>query len=258
MNTETETKNVKFSLSGSVRGTSISPQAIPLDLLRDFAEDVADLVATEKTKGKAAVPLATVEAGSFRLVVNLSASAALALSTQIGYFRNGTWEFLQPKTKEVLESWQDRAKKEDVVYEVSDFGPSEPLRLSRTEVFAAKEQSIFYPTELYLTGKLISFGGAKPNLHLSDTQISATQITIKANEEQLKSLKENRIYQQVSVRVKASQSLLDDKLKDFELIEFVDYRPHYDPVELGAANERVSAELSHLGDLDAWLAELRS
>jgi hypothetical protein len=166
-----------------------------------------------------------------------------------------TLDFLDFKRQEVMAQLQQKALKDGLIFEFRSSLAQEPtLRIDNETNFETILPQ-FFESEFYLYGEIYQEGGKKPNIHISTTNHG--NLTISATKEQILE-GEKRTYQPYGVKVKGKKNLIDGKLFDLELIEFINYRPIFDKSLLDKMIERASENLGKIKDIDSWIDDLRT
>ena len=111
--------------------------------------------------------------------------------------------------------------------------------------------------EKYLTGTLENQGGRQtPNIHLfmNDT---GKRLTITATKEQLREQKENRLYKDVTVFVRAEQHLLNKSLRNLVLLDFIKAPEAVDEEALQTLWNQGREAWKGMPSASRWVDELR-
>jgi hypothetical protein len=115
---------------------------------------------------------------------------------------------------------------------------------------------VWVQVEKYLHGTVIDMGGKnKPNVHVALQD--GTNITVSATQNLLKSDTENRIYREIVIHVTAEENLVTGELKNYQLLEFVNYQPSYDATEFNLMVEKGTKAWADVLNTNTWLESLR-
>lgn len=196
-----------------------------------------------------------IEEGSARHFFHLPISAVLLFNGLTGEIASrGTIDFLDFKRAEIIEKFQHKALEKN--YEITftnSLSEAKTLKINKdTKYFSVAAN--FIETELILYGKIDAEGGVNPNFHLETKEYG--RLTVGATVEQLLE-GEKRLYKFYGIRVSGKQSLADGKPFDLKLLNYIEYDPIFNRIELDLLIERATPNLSKIVDVDAWLNQLR-
>jgi hypothetical protein len=246
---------LQFSVNDRIENIDVSPSHVTLALLGEFSKDVSDFLKGSNNEFDSKTGIVSIEKGSLSIAVGL----LIASTVQADIARlnsNTSLSLIDPKRAEIIEEWQKRsAKNKNRNYFVTDNKTGISFRVDSNSSFN-RTDDIWVQVEKYLHGTVIDMGGKnKPNVHVALQD--GTSITVSATQNLLKAETENRIYKEIVIHVTAEENLTTGELKNYQLLEFVDYRPSYDETEFNLMVEKGTKAWADVLDTNTWLESLR-
>lgn len=247
---------IEVKIEGKIGNRPLKPDDIDIADIKDIINDVESFLYPGRAE-KADRPHISyrIEEGSAKHLFNLPISAILlfnGLADEIS--SRGTIDFLDYKRAEIIEKFQRKALEKD--YEITltnSLSKAKTLVINKnTQYFSVAADYI--ETELILYGKIDAEGGVNPNFHIETKEYG--RLTVSATIEQLLE-GEKRLYKFYGVRVAGKQNLKDGKPFDLKLLNYIEYNPKFNKKELDLLIERAAPNLSKIGDVDAWLNQIR-
>lgn len=262
-----------FKLKGQRNGSPISPDTWDVAELKRFIGEVEDLLRPEASTAteRAEEPITLrYEEGSAQLRTRTSRSRqerTLHLVQALNPARTQNaegntmvgvrLEALLPKQRRVLHTWFQQAQAFGDVYQVIDpqHGDQPVLTVDRFTTLIEAEEDLWLPTELYLSGRVLSLGGVnKTGLTI---EVGQQHYKVAASEQQLAQQETNLVYHEVVLRVKAERQYKTGTLRNLELGQFVRYAPTFEVASHAKATREVSKAFAGVDDLTGWVAQLR-
>ncbi|AWM32119.1 hypothetical protein [Hymenobacter nivis] len=262
-----------FKLKGQRNGSPISPDTWDVAELKRFIGEVEDLLRPETTTAaeRAEEPITLrYEEGSAQLRTRSSRSRqerALRLVQALRPLRTQDaegntvvgvqLEALLPKQRRVIHTWFQQAQAYGDVYQVLDpqHGDQPLLIIDRYTTLVEAAEDLWLPTELYLSGRILSLGGVnKTGLTI---EVGQNHYKVAASEQQLAQQEANLVYHEVVMRVKAERQYKSGDLRNLELGQFVKYAPTFDKDSHANATRAVSKAFAGIDSLTDWVSQLR-
>ena len=166
----------------------------------------------------------------------------------------GTIDFLDFKRAEIIEKFQRKAKEKNIEITFSNSSSDAKILKITKESNFFNVAANFIESEFILYGKINEEGGINPNFHIITKDHG--RLIISASEEQLIT-GEKRLYKIYGVRVIGKQSLVDGKLYDLKLLDYIEYNPTFNMDELNILIQQASKKWETIPDVDVWLNGLR-
>jgi hypothetical protein len=252
-------KKISFALKDTVLGEQISPSNITMPMLSDFAEQV-----TAFLKGSKKVDLkevkTSIKEGSFAITVeNNVGMLDEAFKDYQSALKTKSLDIIDPVRAKIIKKWQDLAKlNKDRSYELSidDSKISNSIFVISSDSEFITSKSIWVDTERYIYGRVYDLGGkSKPNVHLELS--NGSTVTVGTSTKLLTGDRENRLYKDQLVRVRAKQNLVTKEFKDESLLSFENYDPHYDEEEFMNIVKQARVAWKSVKNASKWVEEMR-
>jgi hypothetical protein len=254
-------ETLEFILHGTINGEKITPRTINLSQFNEFNQQVEQFIA-----GRFGTKLDTVhvlvQESSYGLSALMEAPLIVPVDDDLDRLleRQDSLGEIDPKRAEIVKKWQSRASSYDDMYiEVRSSrrqSRSLPaLRISHETNYRVGESVPWVVVEKYLFGSVQEMGGSTiSNVHL---RMPGTEKLIKIDSDRDHLKGKGVLYENVLVRVRAKENVRTGELKDFKLMEFVDYSPQFDEAALDRFAEAGRVAWSNVPDAEQWLRELR-
>lgn len=250
-----EPKNtLKLAVNDKVDGVEVGPAHVPLSLLGDFQQDVADFLRGSTKDVDPNRVIVSIESGSLAIVAT-GLLAASHLWHDVGSLENSeSLALIDAKRARVLIKWQAAAKKNpDRKYRLLDDTGRTVVEVSYQTQFYSTD-NVWVSAEKYLLGTVTDMGGnVKPNIHV---KVNGQILTVAATQDQLAESEKNRLYREELLHVSADENLVTGELRNMRLIAFQAYKPKFDEAEFDKMVERGTRVWSEVDD--NWLEIFRN
>ena len=246
-----------ISLHDESAGYEISPDRVPLAVLRTFVKDVeeflrgdggeVDLQALDVgvVKGSLAIQTAPVSSpGLLRDLLQLAGSEHL--------------DGLERKRREVVERWQKLARgARHCVYRIAAPGiPRGSISISAATDFHADDADQWVQVERYLQGEIVEIGGLKKvNAHIRLPD--GTLIPVESDREFFRSDTVNRLYKVAMARISAEYNVVTRKYRNARLLGFEEHQQTLDEAQLRRLTERGAKAWRDVPNASDWVDSLR-
>jgi hypothetical protein len=252
-----ERGHIEVKIEGKVGNKPLKPEDIDIAEIKEIISDIESFLYPGRAE-KAERPHISykIVEGSARHFFHLPISAVLLFNGLTGEIASrGTIDFLDFKRAEIIEKFQKKVLEKN--YEITltnSLSEAKSLIINKdTKYFNVAAD--FIETELILYGKINAEGGVNPNFHIETKDYG--RLTVDATVEQLLE-GEKRLYKFYGIRVSGKQNLLNGKPYDLILLNYIEYTPVFNRIELDILIERATPNLSKITDVDAWLNQLRA
>ena len=251
-----EAHAILFRLHDESAGYAVAPQRVPLALLRQFAEEVADVLRGDGSKADGGRVEVAVVDGSIGLQTEPLADAALFADLR-RMTAGDPLDGMPPRRRGVFERWQARARKSPAVrFEISSPALPRPVVISAASDYRTIAADQWVKVERYVQGEVEDLGGSdRVNAHIR--LASGERLMVDADRAMLRDDKVNRLYKTGMVRVSAEYNLATREHRNARLIEFVDYAPRFDESEFRRLTELGRQAWKDVKDPSAWVDALR-
>lgn len=250
-------RKLRFSVSDRVGSHDVTPETVPLGLLRDFVKDVAAFIRGNDREIDAADLLVSVARGSLALESHHELPEGLAIWQDIEQLCRGHLDGVDAKRASVAEKWRiDAIRHPTRVFKVTDTKNANVLAIDSNTFFTRQFQSNWILVERYLSGTVEDFGGiTAPNIHLRLDD--GTSLKIDATREQIREQELNPVYHSVVMRVEMEEDLVTGEKKNARFLGFANYDPRIDDDEYNKAVEAGRAAWKDVGDAADWVRKIR-
>lgn len=247
-----------FSLQDDSAGYEVSPQRVPMAVLRSFARDVEDLLRGDGCEVDASTLEVAVLAGS--LVIQTAPVAAPGLWRDLRQLAaSQQLDGLDRKRREVIERWQKLARgARQCVFGITSPGlpPAMAVRISAATDFHADDADQWVLVERYLQGEIVEMGGLKKvNAHIRLQD--GTLLPVESEREVFRADKVNRLYKVAMARIRAEYNVVTRSYRNARLLGFEEQQPTLDEAQLARLTERGARAWRDVPDASAWVDALR-
>lgn len=255
-----ESKKISFAVKDVVLGEDLSPSNLTLPLLGEFIEQVTTFLRGSGRPDLGEVRT-SIKKGSLAVVAeNPTGILDDAFKDYEWAQQNDSLDLLDPVRARVIEQWQTEARNnENRIYELF-FGETKQeitpvFTISSDTDYKAKKE-VWVDVELYLYGKIYDLGGkSKPNVHIELE--NGRSIKIGTHASMLTGDKENRLYKEQLVRIKAKRNIDTHELKDEQLISFEHYNPVFNEDEFEKIAKKAKVAWQSVKNATEWVENLR-
>lgn len=246
-----------FSVSDQADGHDVTPETVPLGLLKDFVRDVAAFVRGGDKEIDSSDLLVSVVKGSLALQSHEELPEGLAIWHDIERLSSGRLDGVDPKRASVAEKWRLEAiKRPSRTFRISDTANTNVVAINANTFFINEIRSNWIFVERYLSGTVEDFGGATaPNIHLRLDDGSSLKID--ATRQQIREQELNPVYHTVVMRVELEEDLVTGEKRNARFLGFAGYDPRIDDDEYERAIEAGQAAWKDVGDAADWVRKIR-
>jgi hypothetical protein len=245
-----------FSVSDRADGHNVTPETVPLGLLKEFVKDVANFVRGDDKEIETSNLLVSVIEGSFGLESREPLSEGLAIWADIEKLSRGRLDGIDAKRASVAEKWRiDALKRPTLTFRFGD-SANTIVAINANTFFTRDTESNWVLVERYLTGIVEDFGGATAaNIHLRLEDGSALKID--ATHEQVRDQELNPVYHAVVMRVELEEDLVTGDKRNARFISFASYEPRIDEEEYQRLIQAGLTAWKDIGDAADWVRKIR-
>ena len=252
-----QAQSLTFSLIDLSSGYESSPERVRLQALTEFTADVSALLRGSQREVDPGELDVSVRSGSLAIATAPIASAPTLFRDLRSLLVSELLDPIDVKRREVIDRWQKTARlTSGVSFQISAPFLARPLVVDAMTDFHGDDADQWVMVERYVSGEIQDLGGAKKsNAHvrLQDGKL----LSVTTERKVLRDDSQNRLYKQAMLRIRARYNVLTRELKDAELIEFVEYSPRFDEVEMERLTRRGAHAWKDIEDASTWVDELR-
>lgn len=247
-----------FSVEDEVDGRPLTPDNVPLPLLRSFLEEIEDFVKGDVPGITLKDSRVKIEEGSLKVVAFIGAALAFNVQQDLQTLKNtGDLDQIQSKRAQVVEKWQSRAEKHPkrayfIGRNVADGG----VQITSRSQFEHGNEKAWVRVEKYFTGKVYNAGGKQdPNIHLELHE--GGSLTVGATEKQLSAIPDNLLFKTMTVRVQAEQHLQSKRLRNVQLLEIMSHSAEIDEDALDNLWRKGAEAWKDVESASGWVEQIR-
>jgi len=251
-----EAQQVSISLQDKSGGYAISPDRVPLSVLKEFIKSADDFLRGEASEFDTSSLDVSLVKGSVSIVTRPIFHPSLFNDLR----HLGSSELLDSidsKRREVIERWQKLARgtRRSIVHITAPFLP-QPVVISGATDFRADDADQWVRVERYLQGEVTHMGGVqKVNAHirLPDGKV----LLVESDRQVFKDDKLNRLYKIAMVRITAEYNVVTREYRNARLLAFEEYQQTLDEAQIRRMTERGAKAWRDVPSATSWVDELR-
>ncbi|WP_337052899.1 hypothetical protein [Pseudoxanthomonas sp. USHLN014] len=235
----------------------MTPETVPLGLLKEFVKDVAEFVrGTDKTVDPNDL-LMSVTKGSLALESYEELPADLPIWGDIEQLANGTLKGVDSKRAKIAEKWRLEAMKHpNRTFKIADAAQKTVVAINADTYFTKEQVSNWVLVERYLSGTVEDWGGlTSANIHVRLDD--GTTLKVDATRDQIREHELNPVYHAVMIRVELEEDLVTGERRNARFLGFADYQPRIDEHEYNRATEAGRAAWKDVDDAADWVRRIR-
>lgn len=252
-----EAQPVIFSLTDVSAGYEATAERVRLESLASFTADVATLLRGSQREVDPGSLEVAVRSGSVAIHTAPITAAPTLFRDLRSLLDSEVLDTIDTKRREVVERWQKLARQSrGVSYRISSPALDRAVTIDERTDFRADDADQWVTVERYVQGEIQNIGGAtKANAHVRLP--NGFLLAVAAERGVLKNDTQNRLYKPAMLRIRARYNVLTRELRDAQLIEFVEYAPHFDEAEMERLTRRGAQAWKDVEDASAWVEEVR-
>ena len=251
-----EAQSVTISLHDESRGYEISPDRVPLAVLKDFSNDVEQFLRGDGKQLDTDKLEVSVVKGSFALqtqpisAVDFAQDTARLLQSQL-------IDGLHAKRREVITRWQKLTRNtRGIYYKIAASWLPQAILISADTDFRSDDADQWVRVERYLRGEIYDLGGKQiVNAHM--LLPDGKTIKVEASKETIRGDKLNRLYKPAMVRIKADYNVLTREYRNAQLLEFVEHDSKLDEQAMARLTGRGAIAWKDVPNASQWVDDLR-
>lgn len=250
-------RKLLFSVSDRTDGHDVTPETVPLGLLKEFVQDVTTFIrGTDKTIDASDLLVSIVE-GSFGLQNYEELPVDLPIWFDVEQLSKGSLDGMDAKRAGVAEKWRiDALKHPTRTFKIADPAHDNFIAINSNTFFTRDLTSNWVLVERYLSGTVEDWGGLKsPNIHLRLDDGSTLKVD--ATRDQIREHERNPVYHAVVIRVEIEEDLVTGEKRNARFIDFADYNPRIDEDQYRKATDAGRTAWRDVQDAADWVRGIR-
>lgn len=251
-----EAQELLIALHDESAGYEITPDRVPLSVLRNFAKDVDEFLRGDGHDIDTGALDVSLVNGSLGIRTAPTANPAL-MNDLRKLASDQQMDGVSLKRRAVVERWQKNARgaRHWRVSIASAFLPV-AIVISAESDFRADDADQWVRVERYVRGEIEDMGGhSKPNAHIRLPDGKA--LLVDAAREMLRDEKVNRLYKPAMIRIVAEYNVVTREYRNARLLEFVEHESRVDEKSLDRLTQRGAKAWRDVPDAGTWIDELR-
>jgi hypothetical protein len=251
-----QAQQVSISLHDESGGYEITPDRVPMAVLKTFTQDVDVFLRGEGSELDTSELQVSVFKGSLGVLTAPIGQTAL-LQDLRHLSSTDLLDGIDAKRREVVERWQRLAKgTRKAIFKISAPFLAAPITISAQTDFRADDADQWVKVERYLQGEVQQIGGAtKVNAHirLPDN----TLLPVESEREVFRNDKVNRLYKLSMVRITAEYNVVTRKYRNARLLSFEEHQDALDESQLQRLIDRGTKAWKDTPKASEWVEALR-
>lgn len=251
-----DAQQIRISLHDESGGYEITPDRVPLSVLRAFTKDADEFLRGERGEVNTSELDVAVVKGSLGVLTAPTANPALLRDLR-HLASSELIDSLHAKRRAVVERWQKAARGvRGVRVEISAPMLVKAVVISAASDFRADDADQWVHVERYLRGEIYEIGGLR-NVNAHIRLPDGKSMPVEAERDVLRADKTNRLYKPAMVRIAAEYNVATRDYRNARLIEFVEHDAKLDEKELERLTQRGAKAWQDVPDASAWVESLR-
>ena len=251
-----DSQQIRISLHDDSGGYEITPERVPLSVLRSFAKDVDEFLRGERGGLDTSELDVAVIKGSLAVLTAPTAHPSL-LHDLLHLANSEVIDGLNPKRRAVVERWQKAAlgvRKQRI--EISAPMLMQPIVIGAGSDYRADDADKWVRVERYLRGEIYEIGGLR-NVNAHIRLPDGKSIPVEAQRDVLRADTTNRLYKTAMLRISAEYNVATRDYRNAKLIEFVEHDSKLNEKDLERLTQRGAKAWQDVPDAGAWVDSLR-
>lgn len=251
-----EAQPISLSLEDESGGYAISPDRVPMAVLRTFTRDVEDFLRGDGSEIDASAIEVAVFKGSLGVRTAPMTHAPLIKDLRL-LAASELLDGLDAKRREVIERWQKLAKgTRRAAFRIASPFLATPVLINAQTDFHADDADQWVKVERYMQGEVVEIGGQrKVNAHIRLQ--NGTLLAVESDREVFRNDKVNRLYKPAMARISAEYNVVTRAYRNARLLAFEEHQPAPDEAQLLRLTERGAKAWKDVPSASEWVEALR-
>jgi hypothetical protein len=251
-----EAQRIRIVLHDESAGYEVTPDRVPLSLLRTFAKDVDELLRGDSGELDTSELEVAVVKGSLGILTAPTANPGLLQDLQ-RLAASELIDAISARRRVVVERWQKAARgAKRLRFEIGAAFLSSSIVISADTDYRADDADQWVRVERYVRGEIEDMGGHK-NVNAHIRLPDGKTLVVDADRNVLRDEKVNRLYKPAMVRISAEYNVVTREYRHARLLEFVEHDASIDEKGLERLLQRGAKAWQDVPDAGVWVDELR-
>lgn len=253
------TGHIEIKVDGSKGNFKLTPENYDIRDVISVLEQAENLLFPNNKKERPTISY-DIQKGSVKHLIKTSLQVIIGFNAILALIQQNNYsiDFLESPTAKAFEFFQETAKKQDVVFEIStSVDNSCRISVDKNTEFIRSEE-FWADAEFYFYGYIIDAGGkTHPNIHLDTKEHGVLKIEI--DRKILREYPSNPLYKSYGLRTLGKQNVRTGEIDktSLRLLEIIDYNPSYQEDYIKNLINKARKSWEGVGDADEWLSQLR-
>lgn len=237
-------------------GYEISPERVPLAVLRGFTKEVEEFIRGDSGELDTTGLDVAVRRGSLQIeTAPIHAPELFADLRKLSHsqFLDG----VSTKRRQVVERWQKLARgARRIVVTIGSPLLAQPVVISHATEFRSDDADQWVRVERYLQGEVVEMGG----LHSVNAHIrlpDGTRLVVESEREVFRNDRINRLYKVAMARIAAEYNVVTRQYRNARLLAFEEHHNALDEAQLKRLTERGAKAWKDVASATEWVDSLR-
>lgn len=250
---------IEIKVDGAKGNIPLSPDNYDIKNIISILEQSENLLFPNNKKERPTISY-DIQEGSVKHIVRTSLQVIIGFNAILASIQQNNYsiDFLESPTAKAFEFFQETAKKQGVVFEIStSVDSSNKIFVDKNTDFIRSEDA-WAEAEFYFYGYIIDAGGkTTPNIHLDTKEYGVLKIAV--DRKILSEYESNPLYKRYGVRTIGKQNVNTGEMdkSTLQLLEIIDYNPSYKEDYIKNLINKARKSWEGIGDADEWLSQLR-
>lgn len=251
-----EMQSVSVSLEDHSAGYAISPERVPLSVLRSFTRDVDEFLKGDSADFDTSRLEVAVVSGSIAI-----ATAPIAHPALFADLRKLSGDQLldgvDARRRQVVERWQKMARGvRNVSIRIASPFLARPVLISSETDFRADDADQWVRVERYLQGEVVEIGGVHTvNAHIQLPD--GKRLVVESDRNFFRSDKVNRLYKVAMARITAEYNVVTREYRNARLLAFEEHQNELDEAQLKRLTDRGAKAWKDVQSVSEWVDSIR-
>jgi hypothetical protein len=251
-----EAQPITISLHDDSVGYEITPERVPMSVLRSFTKDVEDFLRGDGSEWDVSNLEVAIFKGSLGIqTVPITHTGLMRDLRQM--LVSEVLEGIDSKRREVVERWQKMAKgARHAVVKIATPALTTSVVINAQTDFHSDDADQWVKVERYMQGEVVEIGGLKKvNAHIRLQD--GTLLLVESEREVFRNDKVNRLYKVAMARITAEYNVVTRKYRHARLLAFEEHHQTLDEARFQRMTERGAVAWKDVPKASEWVDMLR-
>lgn len=250
---------IEIKVDGSKGNFPLTPDNYDIRDIVSILEQAENLLFPDSKKDRPVISY-NLQEGSVKHIIKTSLQVIIGFNAILASIQqnNNSIDFLEIPTAKAFEFFQETAKKQDIIFEIStSVDHSCKISVNRNTEFMRTED-FWANAEFYFYGDVIDAGGkTHPNIHLDTKEYGVLKIEV--DRDLLREYESNPLYKSYGVRAIGKQNVRTGEIDraSLKLLEMIDSSPSYQEDYIKSLINKARKNWEGISDADEWLSQFR-